>query len=331
MAAAAASMTTRCNHGHARAAALTTTATADAGTDVTVRAPQSIAMPCSSPPLKRPDTRPPFRALFTATEAAEQQTSSTEQRQQTSQQERRQQTPKKSEKGKKQATIVNKTPQVMVWVGLGNPGKEYANTRHNMGFMVLDAVAEAKGLSWQRNRKCKAMVATFTDHTNNTEVHMLKPQTFMNLSGDAVQLYLKQVKASGLAHGAKKAAKQLPANAVFAVCDDLDQPLGRMKMKPKGSSGGHNGLRSMEKRLASKEYPRLRVGVWPQHLPRDAARHVVTDLVLTSFQRQEQPVVAAVVKAARDALLSLCREQNLDKCMTSINSKPGLFQAGEQT
>ncbi|EGD78988.1 peptidyl-tRNA hydrolase [Salpingoeca rosetta] len=219
-------------------------------------------------------------------------------------------------------------PSVMVWVGLGNPGSAYKHTRHNLGFMALDAVAAAKSLTWTKDRKCKAMTCSF--ETGGVKVHMLKPLTYMNLSGDAVRSFLRYAKPLANAETAQSktggGGSAAAARCVLAVCDDLDQPLGRMKLKLKGSAGGHNGLRSIEQRLASQEYMRLRLGIGPMAGRTTTAKRAVQDFVLTHFASDEQDALERVVAHARDALLLLTRENNLDKCMTAINDKASPFQ-----
>ena len=130
-------------------------------------------------------------------------------------------------------------------VGLGNPGKEYLNTRHNIGFEFIDYYLNS--LSISKNWKSFFNGKYIDISINNEKVIFLKPQTFMNLSGDCVGRFFKYFK--------------LDINDILVISDDLDLNLGNFKLKDKGSSGGHNGLKSIEKALGSSHYKRLKIGI----------------------------------------------------------------------
>ena len=144
-------------------------------------------------------------------------------------------------------------------VGLGNPGRKYASHRHNVGFQCLDRLAAAWGLSFSR-RKHKALLAQ--GQIAGLKVILAKPQTFMNLSGQAVER---------LAHFHK-----LPPESILVIYDDLDLPVGRIRLRPEGGSGGHKGMRSIIEHLGTNGFPRLRVGIGrPTH--GDAVDYVLGD------------------------------------------------------
>jgi PTH1 family peptidyl-tRNA hydrolase len=129
--------------------------------------------------------------------------------------------------------------------GLGNPGSEYAGTRHNIGFVLVERLASKWGAVWKLEKKFQARVAL--ESQQRTEVIFCLPQTFMNASGEAV--------------GAVQRFYKLPLERTLRVVDDADLPLGQLRMRPEGSSGGHHGLESVEQQVGSRAYPRLRLGI----------------------------------------------------------------------
>ncbi|MDB5075983.1 MAG: peptidyl-tRNA hydrolase [Chloroflexi bacterium] len=138
----------------------------------------------------------------------------------------------------------NTNVQIKLIVGLGNPGRRYVHTRHNIGFMVLDDLHKRlKGSPWREDR----LAATATVVVDGQEIVLVKPLTFMNLSGQAVKSIAARLRIS-------------PAS-ILVVSDDLDLPFGRQRLRPDGSTGGHNGLRSIAAELGTGEYPRLRIGI----------------------------------------------------------------------
>ena len=184
---------------------------------------------------------------------------------------------------------------IQLIVGLGNPGAEYEHTRHNAGFMVLDRLAEQVGTPFRRlerraaegrklfGGRVKAHVALWEGDGEQGPTLLVKPLTYVNLSGDVAGPLLRL-------HG-------LTPDALFVVVDDLNLPLGRIRVRPSGSSGGHNGLKSVEQALGSQEYARLRVGVGPS----DPQRQVgdLADYVLDDFGKAERETVLA--RAAAEA------------------------------
>ena len=164
-------------------------------------------------------------------------------------------------------------------VGLGNPGAEYARTRHNVGFAVVERLAGRWGASWAAQKKFQARVARAEQ--DGRRVLLCQPQTFMNSSGDAV--------------GAVKEFYRLPLTQVLVVVDDADLPLGQLRLRPAGSSGGHHGLESIERRLGSREYPRLRIGIGRQDGLREITGHV-----LSRFGSTEAALADKILAVAAD-------------------------------
>jgi len=173
----------------------------------------------------------------------------------------------------------NNSPALIV--GLGNPGKEYARHRHNVGFQVVDALARAHSLRFSRQKGAKAHVAE--GQIGGQHVILAKPQTFMNASGQAV---------SRLAR-----AHRVPPERVLVVYDELDLPLGRLRMRPEGGSGGHKGMRSIIDVLGTQAFPRLRVGI-----DRPPGRMDPADYVLQPFDREQQPFAAEALTLAVEAV-----------------------------
>ena len=129
-------------------------------------------------------------------------------------------------------------------VGLGNPGREYENTRHNIGFMFIDEYAKQKGVEINK----KKFNGLYIDFINNGEkTILLKPQTYMNLSGESVRGFVEFFK--------------IKIEDIFIISDDLDMPIGKLKLRPTGSSGGHNGLKNIELHLNTQNYKRLKIGI----------------------------------------------------------------------
>ncbi len=170
-------------------------------------------------------------------------------------------------------------------VGLGNPGRQYEGTRHNVGWMVLDRLAERAGLTGRV--KARDAAAVVRGRYNGLDLVLAKPTTYMNLSGTAVRKIL--------------ARERGPLSDVLIVVDDLALPLGRIRMRERGSAGSHNGLRSIIGELGNQNFARLRVGIGE---PTRNAR----DHVLSRFRPDEQAIVEQVLEAAADAVEDWARE-----------------------
>ena len=164
-------------------------------------------------------------------------------------------------------------------VGLGNPGRQYEETRHNVGWMVLDRLAERAG--WTGHARSRDAAATVYGKYNGLDLMLVKPTTYMNLSGVAVRKVLARQRA--------------PLEDMLVVVDDFDLPLGRIRLRDKGSAGTHNGLRSIIGELGNQEFARLRVGIGQPS--RDAMDHV-----LSRFTKTEQRVLDEAIDAAADAV-----------------------------
>jgi len=167
-------------------------------------------------------------------------------------------------------------------VGLGNPGKDYARTRHNAGFMVLDLLAGRWKARWAREKKFVARVAKA--ERNGERMFLCQPETFMNDSGEAV--------------GAVAAFYRVPVGRLLVVVDDADLPLGEIRLRGRGSSGGHHGLESIEQHLGTREFARLRVGIGRGQT---TARQI-TGHVLAEFNRKESELMEKVLARACDQI-----------------------------
>jgi PTH1 family peptidyl-tRNA hydrolase len=160
-------------------------------------------------------------------------------------------------------------------VGLGNPGRDYAATRHNAGFMVADCLAARWRASWNLEKRFKARIAKseFDGHA----AWLCQPQTFMNASGEAAQ--------------SVRAFYQVPPENILVVVDDADLPLGEIRLRPKGGTGGHHGLESVEQHLGSQDYARQRIGIGR----RDPGEREITDHVLGRFGKDEAAFLEKVL------------------------------------
>lgn len=182
-------------------------------------------------------------------------------------------------------------------VGLGNPGAEYSRTRHNAGFLVLDELARRWHAPWSLSKKFNARLAKADLPAGR--VWLCQPQTFMNASGEAV--------------AALKDFYRVALPRVLVVVDDADLPLGQLRLRPGGSSGGHHGLESIEQHLGSREYPRLRVGIGRLQGPRQITGHV-----LGRFSSTEAPLADKVLSVAADQAQSWLAA-GIQKAMTQFN------------
>ena len=174
-------------------------------------------------------------------------------------------------------------------VGLGNPGREYAGNRHNVGFMVADLLASRVGAKFGRSKRAHAEVAEGRLGFGGPKLILAKPLTFMNLSGAPVVQLAQFFK--------------VPVENVLAVHDDLDVPYGQVRVKRGGGEGGHNGLRSMSKSLGSKEYARVRFGIG-----RPPGRQDPADYVLSDFGAAERKELEFLVDRAADVVEAVVLE-----------------------
>jgi PTH1 family peptidyl-tRNA hydrolase len=175
-----------------------------------------------------------------------------------------------------------------VIVGLGNPGKEYENTRHNVGWWVVDHLADVWHFDgWKRDGDARVTNGT----VNGVKIRLVKPQTYMNLSGAVLRPYLRRPFWSA-------------ATDLIIVVDEVQLPVGRFRFRAKGSAGGHNGLKSIEGTLKSQDYSRLRVGVGSEH-DRDGT---LADFVLGDFGKREAQTVRELLPSLTDALALWSKE-----------------------
>lgn len=184
-----------------------------------------------------------------------------------------------------------------VIVGLGNPGNEYVDTRHNVGFMVLNRLAEHFDVQPEPNRYAFTAKARY----RGKQLELVLPTTFMNLSGKAVQYYLQQTKA--------------PVQNLMVVTDDLALPFGQCRMKQSGSAGGHNGLKDIEARLGTSKYNRLKVGIGNDFKP---GRQV--DYVLSDFSDREFDALPMILDYCVDGIQKWIGH-GIQQTMNTFNTK----------
>ncbi len=187
------------------------------------------------------------------------------------------------------------TPQIRLIVGLGNPGSEYNGTRHNVGFDVVDRLAKEWGLTWQHTKSWHAL------WVKGDKAILVKPTSYMNRSGEPLQAVANFYKIA-------------PAE-ILIVLDDMALELGRLRLRPDGGTGGHNGLESIIVQLATEEIPRLRVGIGAA--PREGA----VDYVLGRFFEEERPLVEKSIARAADAV-KCAIDNGLLSAMNQFNKNP---------
>lgn len=184
-------------------------------------------------------------------------------------------------------------------VGLGNIGKEYENTRHNIGFMVVDELARRWGVSFNKTERN----AMYAEYRAPEKVLLLKPTTYMNLSGVAV--------------GAFANYYNVDPEDIAVIQDDMDMPCGQLRIRRKGSAGGHNGIKSVQEHLGTGEFPRFKIGIG--HPVRD--NKAVISHVLHAFKGEEKTLIDDAVKKMADALERWLKE-DIDLVMQDYNKKP---------
>jgi PTH1 family peptidyl-tRNA hydrolase len=182
-------------------------------------------------------------------------------------------------------------------VGLGNIGDEYRNTRHNIGFMILDAFAEASNIGFKTERYGDIARARL----KNKQLILLKPSTYMNLSGNAVRYWRDK--------------ESIPVENILVLVDDLALPFGAIRLKPSGSDAGHNGLKSIAQMLGTQAYPRLRFGIG-----NDYPRGCQVDYVLGNFTPEQRADLPARINVAIDAMKDFVLA-GIQNAMCSYNNK----------
>ena len=181
-------------------------------------------------------------------------------------------------------------------VGLGNPGAEYQRTRHNLGFMLVDLLAADHGAQVRRE-ECRSLVGRAEIAGRRAE--LVKPQTFMNLSGEAVNCLLKKPGRT--------------VERLIVISDDLALPFGSIRLRAKGSHGGQNGLRSIIDRLRTSEFIRLRIGIMPAHPFGDAKNFVLDD-----FSRTQAAALETILKRSADAVRTVVTD-GIERAMAEHN------------
>lgn len=181
-------------------------------------------------------------------------------------------------------------------VGLGNPGTQYETTRHNLGFMLIDRLAQDAN-SQVKREECRALLGRI--EIENMIAELVKPQTFMNLSGESLACLLKKSERS--------------VQKIIVVTDDLALPLGKIRLRPKGSDGGHNGLKSVAACLKTQDYIRLRIGIQPEHPVGDTKR-----FVLEKFSKNDLETVEKILENCADAVRSVIKD-GVEKAMAQFN------------
>ncbi len=187
-------------------------------------------------------------------------------------------------------------------VGLGNPGRQYRNNRHNIGFQIADLLAAR----WQCSYalwKGKSLLASYIDY--GPKIFLLKPQTFMNLSGEAVRAVVRFY--------------QIDLADILVIYDDLDLSLGAIRLRPGGGSGGHKGMKSIIAALGSQEFPRLRIGIG-----RPPGRMEAADYVLQDFSATDEKVMVVTRELAADAV-EIWLTQGIEHAMNRFNPAPRLL------
>jgi peptidyl-tRNA hydrolase, PTH1 family len=189
-------------------------------------------------------------------------------------------------------------PQLIV--GLGNPGTKYDRTRHNVGFDLVDSLAKRWQISLSERKQFQGIYGEgFGSHS--AKIRLLKPQTFMNLSGQSVRATIDWFK--------------LPPASVLVVYDDLDLPLGKIRLRLSGSAGGHNGMKSIISHLGTQDFPRVRIGIGKSAGEKDTISHV-----LGKFSVVETPIVSEVIQLVNDSI-ELSLKKGVEQAMSLYNSR----------
>jgi PTH1 family peptidyl-tRNA hydrolase len=185
-------------------------------------------------------------------------------------------------------------------IGLGNPGREYSGTRHNIGFAVLGELARKNGINFDK-RCCHSRAGE--GRMGDQQVVLAKPQTYMNLSGDAVAALVRKYKVK--------------VSDILVVHDDLDLPMGKIRIRANGSAGGHNGLKSIIASIGTMEFPRLKIGIGrPENT--GIERRDIIDHVLSDFDSVDRKIAEEAIARAVEAA-EIIVHQGLDAAMTKYN------------
>lgn len=194
------------------------------------------------------------------------------------------------------ATETDSVGKTFLIVGLGNPGKDYLNTRHNIGFMTVDRIAERLDITFTRTQS-KSLITDGRYQGNR--IYLAKPQTFMNASGQAIGALIKFYK--------------IPLKYLLVAYDDVDLPFEAIRMKPSGGSAGHRGMQNIIQQLGTQNFARLRLGVGRAYGSKQAA-----DYVLKPFSKEESEFLSVYIDRAAEAALSFVAE-GIQRTMTEFN------------
>jgi len=180
--------------------------------------------------------------------------------------------------------------------GLGNIGPEYELTRHNIGFLTLDRIADKNNFAFTKQRLADKGEYKF----KGRQLHFIKPNTYMNLSGKAIAYWLQELK--------------IPKENLLVIVDDIALPFGTLRLRAKGSAAGHNGLKNIEEVLGGQEYPRLRFGIGS-----DYSKGQQIDFVLGNFSQQEFDVLPSLMDKAAETIYSFCTT-GIERTMNTFNT-----------
>lgn len=183
-------------------------------------------------------------------------------------------------------------------VGLGNPGKQYENTRHNIGFIVIDRLSQKLNISLTK-KKFKGLYGK--GNINGQEIILLKPMTYMNLSGEAVKPFMEYFRIAN--------------ENLLVIYDELDLPVGKIRLRYKGSAGGHNGIKSIINHLGSEQFNRIRIGI-----DRPQSGYPITDYVLGTFTKEEKEIIDKMVEKTVEAC-EMWLEKPFIEVMNRYNNK----------
>jgi len=183
-------------------------------------------------------------------------------------------------------------------VGLGNIGAEYAATRHNIGFMILDAWAQASNVVFEPGRYGDQAIV----HDKGREIHLLKPSTYMNLSGNAVRYWLQKL--------------GIPPEQLLIICDDINLPFGTIRLRASGRPGGHNGLENIEELLGTQAYPRLRIGIGNEY-----SEGQLVDYVLGELRPEQREQIPALAEKIVGGVRTWCF-LGIERAMNQLNTRP---------
>jgi len=189
-------------------------------------------------------------------------------------------------------------PQLIV--GLGNPEPKYDKTRHNIGFDAVDALARRGQISWSENRRFQGWFGEGTGFKGN-KLRLLKPLTYMNRSGQAIRAVMDWYK--------------LPPDTILIIYDDMDLPVGRLRLRLSGSAGGHNGMKSAIAHLGTQNFPRLRIGIGKSSQDKGTISHV-----LGKFSAQETESISKILELVVDSV-ELALKEGVEKAMSLYNNR----------